>query len=110
MPLHYTRDGYSFRTDAQTLAIEPGLKPITLTRAEIEQLGLDVRDDHKIPLPETPEHELVIDAIVSALREAMTRCRGPEEIWMARNLRRGMVLVGGLDEKVAQKILDQEGV
>jgi hypothetical protein len=29
---------------------------------------------------------------------------------MRRNLRRAIVLVGGLDEKVAQEILDQEGV
>jgi hypothetical protein len=29
---------------------------------------------------------------------------------MAMNLRRAMVLVGSLDERVAQEILDQEGV
>ena len=29
---------------------------------------------------------------------------------MAMNLRRAIVLVGGLDEKVAQEILDQEGI
>jgi hypothetical protein len=29
---------------------------------------------------------------------------------MAMNLRRAIVLVGGLDEKVAREILDQEGV
>jgi len=29
---------------------------------------------------------------------------------MALNLRRAIILVGGLDEKVAQEILDQEGV
>ena len=56
------------------------------------------------------ENEPTIDPIVSALKEAMMRCRGPEEIWMAMNLRRAMILVGGLDEKVAQEIFDQEGV
>jgi hypothetical protein len=111
MPLHYARDGYTFRADAQTLAIEPGPKPITLTRPELKRLGLDIRDDHKIPLAEAAEHpEPAIDAIVSALSEALKRCRGPEEAWMAMNLRRAIVLVGGLDEKVAQEILDQEGV
>jgi hypothetical protein len=111
MPHHYSRDGYAFRADAQSLSIEPGPKPITLTHPELEQLGLDIRDDHKIPLSEAAEHpEPAIDAIVSALSEALKRCRGPEEAWMAMNLRRAIVLVGGLDEKVAQEILAQEGI
>lgn len=110
MPLHYSKDGYTFRADAQSLAIEPGPKPITLARPELEQLGLDIRDDHKIPLTEVAaEREPLIDAIVSALQEALKRCRGPEEAWMAMNLRRAIVLIGGLDEKVTQEILDQEG-
>src|SRR5713101_6615438 len=103
MSLHYSRDGYSFRADALSLTIEPGPKPITLTRPELEQIGLDIRDDHKIPLTEAAaEREPAIDAIVAALSEALKRCRGPEEAWMAMNLRRAIVLVGGLDEKVAQ--------
>jgi hypothetical protein len=50
MALHYTRDGYTFRADAQSLTIESGRKPITLTRAELAQLGLVIRDDYQIPL------------------------------------------------------------
>ena len=111
MPLRYSKDGYTFRADAHSLTIEPGPKPITLTRLGLDQLGLDIRDDHKIPLTEAADHpEPAIDAIVSALSEALKRCRGPEEAWMAMNLRRAMVLAGGLDEKVAQDILDHEGV
>ena len=111
MPLHYALDGYTFRADAQSLAIEPGPKPITLPRPELQQIGLEIRDDHEIPLIEVAaEPEPAIDAIVSALSEALKRCRGPEEGWTAVNLRRAMVLVCGLDEKVAQEILDQEGV
>lgn len=110
MPLHYSKDGYTFRADAQSLSIEPGPGPITLTRPELEQIGLDIRDAFKIPLTEVAaESEPVTDAIVSALGEALKRCRGPEEAWMAMNLRRAIILVGGLDEKVAQEILDQEG-
>ena len=110
MSLHFSKDGYTFCADAQSLAIEPGPKPITLSRPELQQIGLDIRDDHKIPLTEVPSgSEPVIDAIVSALSEAMNRCSGPENAWMAMNLRRAMILVGGLDEKVAQEILDQEG-
>jgi len=44
MPLHHTRDGYNFNADAQTLSIEPGLKPIILTRWELERLGLIFQD------------------------------------------------------------------
>src|SRR5947209_3932442 len=111
MSLHFSKDGYTFRADAQSLAIEPGPKPITLTRPELEQIGLDIRDNHKIRLTEgAAEREPAIDAIVAALSEALRRCRGPEEAWMAMNLRRAIVLVGGLDETAAQEILDQESV
>ena len=48
--------------------------------------------------------------IIASLNEAIHRCRGPEEAWMAQDLHRAMILVGGLDEAVAQKILYQEGV
>jgi hypothetical protein len=111
MALHCSRDGYTFRADAQSLAIEPGLKPITLTRSELEKLGLEIRDHHRITFPEfATVREPVIEAILSALNESLKRCRGPEEAWMAMSLKRAMVLVGGLDEKIAQQILDQEGV
>ena len=40
----------------------------------------------------------------------MARCRGPEDTWMHRNLQRAIVLIGGLDEEDAVKILEQEGV
>ena len=49
MPLHYTRDDYTFRADAQGLSIEPGPRPITLGREELDQLGLQPRDDYRIP-------------------------------------------------------------
>ncbi len=48
--------------------------------------------------------------ILSALTEALGRCEGQKHAWTRRNLRRAMVLIGGLDEKVVQEILEQEGV
>ncbi len=45
MPLHYTRNGYTFSADAHSLTITPGPKPITLQRSDLERLGLAVRDD-----------------------------------------------------------------
>ena len=110
MPLHYSRNGYTFRADAQSLTIEPGPKPITLGRSELERLGLAIRDDYQVPLSEEQEGEKLISGILAALAEALRRCEGPWQQWTRRNLRRAMVLIGGLDEKAAQGILDQEGV
>ena len=44
---HHSHDGYAFRADAEGVTIEPGPKLITLNRAEVEQLGLAIRDDYK---------------------------------------------------------------
>ncbi len=48
--------------------------------------------------------------ILSALTAALKRCEGTQQAWTRRNLRRAMVLIGGLDEKVGREILGQEGV
>ena len=110
MLFHFSKDGYMFRADAGSLTIEPGPKAATLSRAELEQLGLTIKDDYQVPLTGGHESRGVIDSILAALKEALTRCRGPEEIWMARDLKRAMTLIGGLDEATTQEILDQEGV
>ena len=72
--------------------------------------GLQPRDDSQISLGAESGKGDVTGRILSALNEAIRRCRGPEESWMAQDLKRAMVLIGGLDEEVAQRILDQEGV
>ncbi len=110
MPLRYSKAGYSFCTDAGSMTIEPGPRPTTLSRGELMQLGIEVRDDYRVPLTAGQESHGVIESILAALKETLTRCRGPEEIWMARDLKRAMVLIGGLDEKTALQILGQEGV
>jgi len=110
MPLHYSKGGYSFSTDAGSLVIEPGPRPTTLSRGELMQLGIEVRDDYRVPLTGAHESHGVIESILAALKEALTRCRGPEKIWMASDLKRAIILVGGLDETAARQILGQEGV
>jgi hypothetical protein len=50
-----------------------------------------------------------IGDILATLSEALRRFEGQANQWKRRDLRRAMVLVGGLDEKTAQEILDQEG-
>jgi hypothetical protein len=109
MALHYTRDGYTLRADADSVTIDPGPKPITLGRQVLAQLGLQPRDDFPIPLGAESEKEVVTGRILSALQEAIRRCRGPEEAWMVLDLRRAMILIGGLDEEIVRRMLDQEG-
>ncbi len=110
MPLHHTRDGYNFNADAQTLAIKPGPKPITLTRWELERLGLIFQDVHPIRFDTEAEKEGVIGGILNSLTDALARCRGQKDEWMRKNLQRALFLIGGLNEKDVVEILDQEGV
>jgi hypothetical protein len=109
MPLHFSKDGYTFSADADALTIEPGPGPITLNRSELEQAGLAIRDDYQIPLKDD-EKGAVIGSILATLSESLRRFEGQANQWKRRDLRRAMVLLGGLDEKMAQSILDQEGV
>src|SRR5947209_8173090 len=109
MPLHFNKNDYTFRVGAGSLTIEPGPRPTTLSRGELMQLGIEVRDDYRVPLTGAHEPHGVIEGILAALKEALTRCHGPEEIWMAGDLKKAMVLIGGLDEATAHEILNQEG-
>jgi len=110
MSFYLTRDGYAFRAAAAGLTIEPGPKPVTLNRQELAQLGLEPRDDYKIQLAEGQQGQDVTSRILTALQEAISRCRGPEEAWMAQDLKRAMILIGGLDAEVARRVLDQGGL
>lgn len=64
----------------------------------------------KIHLRQSAGKEESTDRILSVLNELIQRCRGPEGSWMAQDLRRAVELIGGLDEEVARRILDQEGL
>lgn len=108
MPLHHTRDGYNFNADAQTLSIGPGPKPVTLTRWELERLGLIFQDVHPLRFDTETEKEGVIEAIMDSLTKALARCRGKKDAWMYRNVRRAILLIGGLNEVDVVKILGHE--
>ncbi len=110
MALHYSRNGYTFSADAASLRIEPGSKPVTLSRSELEQLGLAIRDDYQVPLSDEDRDGHVITGILVTLSDALRTLEGPKHAWTRRNLRRAMTLIDGLDEKAAQEILDQKGV
>ena len=81
-----------------------------LTRSELEQLGLAVRDDYQVPLSDDDRDGHIITGILSTLAEVVRKLEGPRDAWARRNLRRAMTPIGGLDEKMVQEILDQEGV
>src|SRR6059036_224857 len=104
MPLHHKRNGYNFLADAKTLSIKPGPAPITLSPEELGLLGLAFRDDYRIPLGTENKESSVLDSILASLHKASDSCGTPEDSWIALNLRRAMVLNGGLDEEMAQKI------
>src|SRR3989442_8699079 len=110
MTLHRSKAGYIFRADAGSLTIEPGPGAIRLSHSELEQLALAIRDDYQVPLKVGAEQTSPIGDILATLSEALRRFEGQANQWKRRDLRRTMVLVGGLDEKTAQEILDQEGV
>ena len=61
MPLHFSKDGCTFRADAGRLTIEPGPKGTTLSRAELEQLGLTIRDDYLSLLKSPSGSELTLE-------------------------------------------------
>ncbi len=87
MAPQYNRDGYTFSADAASLNIDPGDKPITLGRAELEQLGLAIRDDYRVPLSDEDREGHVITGILSTLAEAVRKLEGPRDAWARRNLR-----------------------
>ncbi len=110
MSLYYTRNGYTFSADSHSLTITPGPKPITLKRPDLERLGLAIRDDYQIPLSEEQSGGQLVAGILSALTEALIRCEGQKQAWTRRNLRRAMMLIGGLDERVVEERVKQKGV
>ena len=73
MALHYQCEGYTFRADAQTLSIKPGPKSITLTRWELERLGLIFQDVHPLRFDTETEKEGVVEAIMGSLTGALSR-------------------------------------
>lgn len=109
MPLYLKRDGYTFRADMLSLTIDPGTEPIALTRSELEQIGLAIRNDYHVPSREEKDAH-TIAAILATLSEALRRFEGASQVRARRDLRRAMVLIDRLDEATAREIIGQEGV
>jgi len=109
MALCHNRDGYTFTADANGLTIEPGPKPIHLNRSALEKLGLAVRDDYQVPIARAGEGGSLVGGILGTLSQALKQLEGSGHVGDRRNIRWAMALVGGLDKKAAQIILDKEG-
>ncbi len=109
MPLHFSKDGYTFSADTDGLMIEPGPAPVRLNRSNLEQLGLAVRDDYQVPIAPEGEGGSLIGGILGTLSQALKKFEGWRHRLDRQNIRRAMALVGSLDEKTAQTILGKEG-
>ena len=108
MSLHLNKLGYTFCVDAGSLTIEPGPKPVHLTRLELEKLGLALRDDFQVPIALEGGSGSLVGGILGALSQALKNLEGSGHGGDRRNIRRAMVLVGGLDKKTAQTMLDKD--
>ncbi len=110
MPLYLKREGYTFRADMLSLTIDPGTEPIALSRSELEQIGLSIRNDFHVPSPKEDQDAHTIAAILATLSEALRRFEGPAHVRARRDFRRAMVLIDRLDEKTAREIIGREHV
>ncbi len=52
----------------------------------------------------------MIDSILVSLQGVLSKCGGARDAWTRANLYRAIVLIGGLNEEDAVKILEQKGV
>ena len=109
MSLHFSKDGYTFSANVDGMTIEPGPKPIHLNRSALEKLGLAVRDDYQVPIARAGEGGSLVGGILGTLSQALKQLEGSGHVGDRRNIRWAMALVGGLDKKAAQIILDKEG-
>ena len=80
-----------------------------MTRPGFQDRTGQGKEKGDVILEEEQEEGQLVAGILSALTEALGRCEGQRHAWTRRNLRRAMVLIGGLDEKVVQEIIEQEG-
>jgi hypothetical protein len=86
--------------------------PLKLSRQALAKFRLRVEDDHYIPLNAERETGGILEGILASLNRAieLLEDQGAERKWDITNLQRAMILLGGLDEEVAEKILREEGL
>ena len=106
-------EGYRLTTTGSELRIEAtdqSPRPLRLDRQQLAQFGLRFADDHYIEVQQTDQEAAgVIDKMLATLDKAAKLMIGKTEYkWDVENLKRIFMIIGGLDEKVVQEILDEE--
>ena len=88
-------------------------RPLRLDRQQLAHFGLRFADDHYIDVRPGQEAEGVVDKMLASLDRAIDLMKMQEHRgswkWDIDNLKRIWTILGGLDEKVVQQILDEEG-
>ena len=109
-------EGYRLTTTASGLRIEStgqDAQPLHLDRAHLAQFGLRFQDDHYIEVDPSQEPTGNVDKMQVSLSRAIDMMKLQERRgswkWDIENLKRIWTILGGLDEKVVQEILDEEG-
>ena len=94
-------------------SVEPDPKLLELNRDKLAAFGLRCIDDHYIDVRPDQEPEGVVDKMRASqdrTAELMIRLEPKSKWgWDIENLKRIYIILGGLDEKVVQQILDEEG-
>ncbi len=100
-------EGFRITNTARGLIIEPigsDQKPLELTRAQLASYGLRYS-----PVGETKLPQGIVDKMLATLDRAAKLMIGKAEYKLdVENLKRIFLIIGGLDEKVVQEILDEE--
>ena len=110
MSIQFSKAGYTLSCNTGGLTIGPGLEPLHLNLSELEKLGLAVRDDYQVSNDRDGIVGALVGGILGTLSQALRKLEGPQHNTDRRNVRKAMVLIGGLNEKTAQGILDQRPV
>ena len=110
-------EGYRLTSTSRGLrieSVETDPKPLELNRDNLAAFGLQFADDHYIDVTPGQEAEGVVDKMVASLDRAISlmQVQGHRGSWKwdIDNLKRVWTILGGLDEKVVQEILDEEKV
>jgi len=103
-------EGYRIASTGDGLLIETTDHhpfPLKLSREAVAKFRLRVEDDHYIPLNAERETGEILEGILPSLNRAIELLggQGVERKWDITNLRRAMILLGGLDAEVAERTL-----
>ncbi len=107
-------EGYRITSTSDGLLIETTDHhpfPLKLSREALAQFKLHFEQDHYIPMNTEEAPTGILNGILASLNHAIELMEEERERkWDVLNIRRAMILLGGLDEEVAERILREEGM